>query len=434
MIWDKNECLSREEYEKIQTERLIDVVHRVYNHVPYYKNLFDQHGVKPEDIKSLKDVAKLPFTTKDALRDNYPYGLFAKPLKEIVRLHASSGTTGKPIVVGYTKKDLDTWSQLIARIVTQAGVTEDDVAQVAFSYGLFTGGFGLHYGLEKVGATVVPASVGNTEKQIMLMQDFGTTVLISTPSYALHMAEVAISMGIDPRKLPLRLGLFGGEPWTESMRKQIEKVWGIKATDNYGLSEVMGPGVAGECGQSPGMHISEDHFIVEIIDPNTGEVLPPGSEGEVVITSLTKEAFPVIRYRTKDISVIYNDPCPCGRTTARLRKISGRTDDMLIIRGVNVFPSQIESVLMEIDGIAPHYQLVITQKDFLDQLEIQVEVAEEKFTGSFKELELLEQTVREKIKTVLSLSAKIKLVEPRSLERTMGKARRIIDKRPKDFS
>ncbi|MGB9802500.1 phenylacetate--CoA ligase family protein [Desulfofundulus sp.] len=432
MIWDReHECMDREKLQSLQLERLKETLHRVYRQVPYYRRLFDAHGVGPGDLRTLEDIRKFPFTTKAALRDNYPYGLFAVPLKQVVRLHASSGTTGKPIVVGYTRKDLETWGELVARVVTQAGVTDEDVVQITFGYGLFTGAFGLHYGLERVGATIVPASVGNSEKQIMLMKDFGTTVLVGTPSYVLHLGETALSMGIDPASLKVRLGLFGAEAWSEEMRRELEKMWGMKATDNYGLSEVMGPGVAGECTVAPGLHIAEDHFLVEIIDPETGEVLDYGQEGEVVITALTKEAFPVIRYRTRDISVINPEPCPCGRTTARLRRIAGRTDDMLIISGVNVFPSQIESVLMEIEGISPHYQIVVDKKGYLDYLEVQVEMTEQTFTGSFRDLEAMEEKIRRRLQAVLSINPRVRLLEPHSIERSQGKAKRIIDRRPK---
>ncbi|AEF95487.1 Phenylacetate--CoA ligase [Desulfotomaculum nigrificans CO-1-SRB] len=430
MIWDvKHETMDREELHRLQTSRLQQTVANVYENVPYYRELFDQHGVKPGDIKTLEDVTKLPFTTKTALRDNYPFKMFAVPMKKVVRLHASSGTTGKPTVVGYTRQDLETWSELVARFVTAAGVTDEDVAQVSFGYGLFTGAFGLHYGLEKVGATVVPSSTGNTEKQIMLMQDFGTTVLIGTPSYALHIAEVAGGMGIDPKSLGLKIGLFGSEAWTESMRDELEKVWGLFATDNYGLSEVIGPGVAGECRERKGMHVSEDHFLIEIINPETGEPVPDGQEGELVITSLTKEALPIIRYRTRDITIKYSEPCACGRTTARLRKVTGRTDDMLIVSGVNVFPSQIEDVLLRIEGVAPHYQIILTKKGYLDAMEVQVEMTEDAFTGNWRDLEELERTVRARLHTVLSINPKVKLLEPRSIERSAGKAKRVIDLR-----
>lgn len=430
MIWDKTwECASRKAIEQIQLERLKATVSRVYEKVPYYRNVLDSIGVKPEDIRTLDDIRRLPFTTKDVLRDNYPFGLFAVPKSELLRLHASSGTTGKPTVVGYTRRDLETWSQLVARVVTQAGLTHADMAQVAFGYGLFTGAFGLHYGLEKVGVSVVPASVGNTERQIMLLQDFGATALISTPSYALYMTEVAEKMGIDPKKLNLKYGLFGSEACTHEMRQELEERWGILVTDNYGLSEVMGPGVSGECEFQNGMHIAEDHFIVEIIDPETGEPKDFGEEGEVVITTLTKEALPIIRYRTRDISAINPEPCRCGRTSMRMRKISGRTDDMLIIRGVNVFPSQIESVLVQSEGLTPNYMLVVTKNGYMDELEVQVEVTQEIFTDRFKELAALEEHIAHRLNTVLGITAKVQLVAPNSLERFEGKAKRIKDLR-----
>ncbi|MGQ9557655.1 MAG: phenylacetate--CoA ligase family protein [Desulfurispora sp.] len=431
MIWDpQHECMEREQMQALQLQRLQQVVARVYDRVPFYRQLFDERGVRPEDVRSLADLASLPFTTKDALRENYPYGLFAVPMQQIVRLHASSGTTGKPTVVGYTRADLHTWAELVARMVTQAGVTSGDIAQITFGYGLFTGAFGLHYGLEKVGAAIVPASVGNTEKQITLMQDFGTTVLVGTPSYALHLAEVARGMGVDPVALPVRLGLFGAEAWTEEMRRELEAAWGIKATDNYGLSEIIGPGVAGECGHCPGwMHISEDHFLAEVIDPHTGQPLGLEQEGELVITTLTKEALPLIRYRTKDITVLTAQPCACGRTTLRMRKVSGRSDDMLIVSGVNVFPSQIESVLMSIEGIAPHYQIILGKKGYLDYIEVQVELTEEAFTGQFRDLEELERRIKTRLQSVLSIGPRVRLLEPHSIERSQGKARRVIDLR-----
>jgi phenylacetate-CoA ligase len=428
VIWDKeHECISRHELERLQLERLKRTVQRVYSKVPHYRDKFDQYGLKPDDIKSLEDLQRLPFTTKDDLRDNYPFGLFTVSNKELVRVHASSGTTGRPVVVGYTQNDMNTWTDLTARMVTMAGVTSDDVAQVAFNYGLFTGGFGLHYGLERAGALVVPASGGNTERQLMLMQDFGTTTLISTPSYALYIAEVAEKMGIKLSSLKLRLGLFGGEPWTDEMRNEIENRLNIVATDNYGLSEVMGPGVAGECIHRCGHHIAEDHFIIETINPETGEVLPPGEEGELVFTSLTKEAFPVIRFRTKDISRINQEQCQCGRTTARMRKVTGRTDDMLIIRGVNVFPSQIESVLITIDGIGPHYQINVYRKDYLDELEVVVELVSPEVLEPYSKLEELEANIRHKLYSVLSINARIKIVQPGTLERTTGKSKRVFD-------
>ncbi len=431
MIWDaRYECMGREEMRSLQLSRLKEIVTRVYERVPFYRHLFEARGIKPSDLQKLEDICKFPFTVKTDLRDQYPYGMFAVPLKQVVRLHASSGTTGKPIVVGYTKKDLDTWSECIARMVTLAGVTDEDVAQVTFGYGLFTGAFGLHYGLERVGASVVPTSSGNSEKQIMLMQDFGTTVLVGTPSYCLHLSEVAVEMGVDTATLPLRLGLFGAEAWSEKMRAELERAWGIKASDNYGLSEVMGPGTSGECEYNNGMHIAEDHFLFEVIDPETGEPLDYGQEGEVVITTLTKEAIPLVRYRTRDISVLNTGPCACGRTTMRMRKVTGRTDDMLIISGTNVFPSQIESVLISIEGISPHYQIIVGKKGFLDYLEVQVELTQEMFTGQFRDLEVLEDRVRRRLSSVLSLTAKVRLLEPKSLERSMGKAKRVIDNRP----
>jgi phenylacetate-CoA ligase len=431
-IWDpRRECMDREELNFLQLERLKETLHRVYQRVPFYRRLFDERGVKPEDLKELRDLRNFPMTTKTALRDNYPYGLFAVPMREVIRLHASSGTTGKPIVVGYTRRDLETWSELIARIVTQAGVGDRDVVQVTFGYGLFTGAFGLHYGLEKVGATVIPSSVGNSEKQIMLMQDFGATALVGTPSYVLHLGETAKSMGIDPSGLGLRVGLFGAEAWSEKMRQELERMWGMKATDNYGLSEIIGPGVSGECEYTNGMHISEDHFLAEIIDPQTNEVLDYGQEGELVITTLTKEALPMIRYRTRDITRLEPEPCPCGRTTVRMRKVTGRTDDMLVISGVNLFPSQIESVLMEIDGVSPHYYIVAGTKNYLDYLEVHVEISEENFTGQYKDLEILENKIKRHLHRVLVLNPKVCLHEPHTIERSMGKAKRIIDKREK---
>ncbi len=430
VMWDKaQETMTRSQIEFLQLERLKTQVVRVYDNVPAYRAKMDAAGVKPKHIQTLKDLALLPFTVKDDLRTNYPFGLFAEPQENIVRLHASSGTTGKPIVVGYTKQDLDTWSDLLARVITMAGVTRHDTAQVSFSYGLFTGGFGLHYGLERVGATVVPISGGNTEKQLMLMQDFGSTVLIATPSYALYLGEKAEQMGIDTAKLKLRIGLFGSEPWTNELRNQIESKLHILATDNYGLSEVMGPGVAGECPWAQGLHINEDHFIVETIDSETGEVLPPGSKGELVFTSLTKEAFPVIRYRTKDISRINQERCVCGRTFARMEKVTGRADDMMIIRGVNVFPSQIESVLMKIPGIGTSYQINVYKKGSLDDLEVLVELGDNRLLDRYGELEELRRNIEGQLFNVLSIHARVKLVESQSLERTPGKAKRVFDYR-----
>lgn len=432
MIWDKTcECMERTALRQLQLKRLQDTVQRVYAKVPYYRQAFDEVGVKPEDIKHLEDVSKLPFTTKAALRDNYPYGLFAVPLKEVVRLHASSGTTGKPIVGGYTRNDLETWTNLVARVITQAGVGANDVTQICFGYGFFTGGFGLHYGMERVGATVVPASSGNTEKQINIIRDFGTTALVATPSYALYMAEVAKSMGVDPASLGVRTGLFGGEPCSENMAKEINARWGMKVTDNYGLTEVMGPGVAGECKEEPGQHISEDHFLAEIIDPETGVPLPYGQEGELVLTPLTREAFPVIRYRTRDISVLNPEPCKCGRTTVRMRKIKARTDDMLIIKGVNVFPTQVEAVLAEVEGTSPHFQMVVTKQGFLDAMEVRVEIRPEWFSDDYREIVGIANKIEKGLHRVIGLDAKITLVAPNSIERTTGKAKRVIDLRDK---
>ncbi|MDA8441740.1 MAG: phenylacetate--CoA ligase [Peptococcaceae bacterium] len=430
MIWDvKQECMQRSELEELQLSRLQELVKRVYERVPFYRHSFDAAGIDPASITSLEDLQRLPFTTKEDLRQNYPFQMFAADMDDVVRIHASSGTTGKPTVVGYTAQDLEVWTESVARMVTQAGITRRDRVQVCFGYGLFTGAFGLHYGLERAGAAVIPASTGNTQKQIMLMQDFGTTALVCTPSYALHLGEVALEMGVNPLDLPIRLGLFGAEPWTESMRSEIEHLWGIKATDNYGLSELIGPGVAGECECRTGMHISEDHFLVEVIDPDSGAVLPYGAEGELVFTTLTKDAFPVIRYRTKDISVLYPEKCACGRTTVRMRKVLGRTDDMLIIRGINVFPSQIETVLIGVEGASPHYQIIVDRQGHLDSLEVLVEVSSDNFSDKYKELALIQAKLQEQLRSILSISAKVRLVEPKTLERSVGKAQRVIDKR-----
>lgn len=429
MIWSEYEKLNRKQYQELQLERLKRTVERVYENVPFYRRKFDEIGVKPYHIKTLKDIQLLPFTTKDDLRDNYPYGFFTVPLSKVVRIHASSGTTGKPTVVGYTKHDMEVWSEAVARIVTAAGVKEHDIAQVAFGYGLFTGAFGLHQGLEKVGATVIPISSGNTEKQLMVMQDFGVTVLICTPSYALYMSEVANELNVDSANLKLRLGLFGAESSTVEMRREIEKKWGLFATENYGLSEIIGPGVSGECEYREGLHINEDHFYPEIINPDTGEVLEEGETGELVLTTITKEGMPLIRYRTRDITSLIYEPCKCGRTNVRMTSIKGRTDDMLIIRGVNVFPSQIESVLMGIEGIGPHYQIVVDKKGYLDDLEIHVELINGKLLERYAELEKLENKIKHRIYTVLGLNVRVKLVEPKTLERTTGKAKRVVDLR-----
>ena len=430
MIFDKKmECMDRGELRRLQGERLRDAVKRAYDHVPFYRRKLDEHGVKPEHIRSIDDIEKLPFTTKDDFRDNYPFGLFAVPLREIVRVHASSGTTGKPTVVGYTKEDVDVWAQTVARTLGCGGGTADDVLQVAYGYGLFTGGLGLHFGGEKLGATVVPMSGGNTKKQLMLMQDFGTTLLACTPSYSLQIAEEADAEGMDLKKLKLRVGYFGAEPWTEAMRKQIEQRLPLKAIDIYGLSEVMGPGVSSECLEQNGLHVFEDHYYPEIIDPATGKVLGPGEKGELVFTCLTKRSTPLLRYRTRDISLLSEDPCPCGRTIRRMQRVTGRTDDMLIIRGVNVFPSQIEHLLMKVEGVEPHYVIVVDKTGALDELEIKVEVSESLFSDEIKKLESLRKRIHEEVRSVLGITAKITLVEPRTIERGLGKAKRVIDVR-----
>lgn len=429
-IWEPHfECMPREELEQLQLERLQATINRAYKNVTCYRNKFNDLGIVPEDIRSLDDLSKLPFTTKEDLRLNYPYGMFAVPLREVVRIHSSSGTTGKPTVVGYTRNDIKTWSNLVARFMTAAGITHDDVVQIAFGYGLFTGAFGLHYGSELIGASVIPMSSGNTEKQIMIMQDYKSTALVSTPSYAITLADRMEKMGIDPKSLSLKVGLFGAEPWSEGMRREIEERLYLRATDNYGLSEVIGPGVAGECDQRSGMHLFEDSFFPEIIDPDTGEPLPPGSVGELVITTLTKEAFPMIRYRTRDITSLDYSPCACGRTLVRMKKTMGRSDDMLIIKGVNVFPSQIEEVLFAIEGCEPHYQLVVERQGALDVLEVRIEVTENIFFDEMKRQRSFLEMIEKKIDSVLGVGVTVKLVEPNSIPRHEGKALRVIDKR-----
>jgi len=427
MIYSERfECMKRDELRLVQGERLKDAVRRAYENVPFYRKKFDAHGVRPEHIRSLDDITKLPFTVKDDFRETYPFGLFAVPMRDIIRLHASSGTTGKPTVVGYTREDIDIWAESIARTLACGGGTPDDVLQVAYGYGLFTGGLGLHYGGEKLGAAVIPMSGGNTKKQIMLMQDFGTTLLACTPSYSLQIAEEAEADGIDLKKTTkLRTGYFGAEAWTEAMRKQIEQRLPLKAIDIYGLSEVMGPGIASECLEQDGLHVFEDHFYPEIINPETGETLGPGEKGELVFTCLTKRAIPLIRYRTRDISSLNEKQCPCGRTSRRMHRVSGRTDDMLIIRGINVFPSQIESVLMKVEGVEPHYLIVVDKTGTLAELEIKVEVSEQLFSDEIKKLEALQKRIFEEMRSVLSISAKITLVEPKSIERGLGKAKRV---------
>ncbi|MEW6182681.1 MAG: phenylacetate--CoA ligase [Bacillota bacterium] len=429
-MWNPEvECMHRDKLRELQLQRLKETVHRAYDKVPHYRQKFRETGLEPGDVKTLDDLTKLPFMVKNDLRDNYPFGLFAIPLQDIVRVHASSGTTGKPIVVGYTRKDITTWSEVMARTIGMVNTTRSDVVQVAYGYGLFTGGLGLHYGAEYLGATVIPISGGNTKRQIMLMQDFGTTVLCCTPSYALYIGEVFQESGIPRESLKLRAGLFGAEPWSDNMRREIEDKLRIDAVDIYGMSELIGPGVASECLAKDGLHICEDHFIPEIIDPETGKSLPPGQYGELVFTSITKEGFPVIRYRTRDISMLMEKPCSCGRTHVRMARITGRSDDMLIIRGVNVFPTQIESVLLSISQTEPHYLLVVDREKALDTLEVWIEVSEDLFRDEVKGLEDLERRIHNEIESVLGISVKIKLVEPKTIPRSEGKAKRVVDKR-----
>lgn len=430
MYWNQHyECLSREQLEEVQLTRLKKLVDRVFYNVPFYRSKFQEIGLEPSDITTLDDLKKLPFTTKQDLRDNYPFGMFAVPMSDIVRVHASSGTTGKPTVVGYTRADLNTWAEIVARALTCGGTSKESVIQIAYGYGLFTGGFGFHYGAERIGASVIPISGGNTQRQIMIMKDFGTTVLACTPSYAIYLAETLEKMGEDRSKFKLKYGIFGAESWSEKMRQELEKRLQIKAVDIYGLSEVIGPGVAIECEERKGLHIFEDHFIPEIIDPETGESLPFGEKGELVFTTLTKEGFPVLRYRTRDISMLTNEPCACGRTHVRMHKVMGRTDDMLVIRGVNVFPSQIEAAILETGGTEPHYLLIVDRVGSLDKLEIQIEVSADMFSDKVRGLEGLERKIKHNIESLLGISAKIKLVEPQSLPRSEGKAQRVIDRR-----
>lgn len=423
------ETMSRKQIEEIQLERLKYTVNYCYTNVPFYKKKLDDVGVTPDQIKTLDDIRRIPPTTKADLRDNYPFGLFAVPMKDIVRIHASSGTTGKPTVVGYTKHDLDMWSDCMARLCAAAGATSDDIVQISFGYGMFTGALGLHYGLEKLGCAVVPNSSGNTEKALMYMRDFKTTALVATPSYALYMAETAKSLEYPMSDYHLRLGLFGSEGCTPEMRTQIENGWGLFATDNYGMSELMGPGVSGECTERCGLHINEDYFLAEIVDPNTLEVLGEGETGEVLITTLTKEGIPLLRYRTRDISRIIYEPCKCGRTFARMDKIKGRSDDMLKIRGVNVFPSQIESVLVGMDNVSPHYQLIVRREGFADTLEIQVELSDTSLLESFGKIQELQNKIKHNIHTVLGIQCKVSIVEPNTIERFVGKAKRVVDLR-----
>ncbi len=428
--WDKEkECMPREYLEKLQLRRLQETVYRVYAFVPAYREKMEQAGVKPEDIRKIEDLNILPFTTKQDLRDNYPFGLFAVPMSDVVRIHSSSGTTGKPTVVGYTSKDIDTWAELMARALYSAGASRYSVIQNSYGYGLFTGGLGAHYGAEKIGASVIPTSGGNTKRQIMLMQDFGSSILTCTPSYALFMHEVMLEMGIKPSDLKLKAGVFGAEPWSENMRREIESKLEIDAYDIYGLSEIIGPGVAIECPIKNGLHIAEDHFIAEIIDPETCEVLPDSAPGELVLTTVTKEALPIIRYRTRDLSTLNRSVCECGRTHTRMAKVLGRSDDMVIIRGVNVFPSMVESVLLNIPGVEPHYLLVVDRRGNLDELEVHVEVSESVFSDEVRKMENLGLQIGKELESALGIAVRVRLVEPKTLERSEGKAKRVIDKR-----
>lgn len=430
MIWnEKMECATRAEMDAIQSERLIQTVKRIYHSNESYRKKMQDKGLVPGDIKNISDISKLPFTIKSDLRDNYPFGMFTAPMSEIVRVHASSGTTGKPTVVGYTRNDLQMWAEVVTRSLAMAGVHKKDIVQVAYGYGLFTGGLGLHYGTENLGATVIPISGGNTDKQILLMQDFGTTVIACTPSYALYLAEVMKEMSVSPEELKLRIGIFGAEPWSENMRKEIEAKLKIKAIDIYGLSEVIGPGVSCECEYQCGMHVMEDHFIPEIIDPETLEPVKPREMGELVFSTVTKEGMPILRYRTRDLTRLIYDKCACGRTLVRMEKCLGRTDDMLIIRGVNVFPSQIETVLLEMSETEPHYLLIIDREETLDVVNLMVEVQEQFFSDEIKQLEALRKKITDKIQSTLGISVRVKLVEPKTIERTAGKTKRVIDNR-----
>jgi phenylacetate-CoA ligase len=429
MFFQKDlETMGRKEIEALQLERLKHTVRYAYDNVAFYQKRLDEAKINVDKIRTLKDIEYLPFTTKDDLKDNYPFGMFARPKKEIVRIHGSSGTTGKPTLVGYTKNDMDTWSDLIARLCCSVGVTDEDVAQIAFGYGLFTGGFGLHQGLEKLGAMVVPLSSGNSARQLMLMQDLGTTVLVSTPSYAIYLSEMIKDAG-NRDAYRLRVGLFGGEGCSPEIRDQIEKNMGIIATDNYGMSELIGPGVSGECIFRDGLHLAEDHFLPEIIDSDTCQAKEKGETGELVVTSLTKEAFPIIRYRTKDITKLNYEPCKCGRTHVRMDKIMGRSDDMLIIKGVNVFPSQIESAIAGMQEVGPHYMLFVRREGIMDSLEVQIELTDGSVLDSYQKLQKIEGNIKSRLHSVLGLNAKVRLVEPRSLQRFEGKAKRVVDLR-----
>lgn len=430
MYWNQPiETMEAEHMADLQRHRLRDLLDRIYRQVPFYRSRLQEAGILPEDIRTLEDISKLPFIYKQDMRDNYPYGLFAVPVSEIVRIHASSGTTGKPTVVGYTRRDVGIWAEVMARSLTGAGVTRQSFVQVSYGYGLFTGGLGAHYGAELIGASVIPTSSGNTSRQIMLLKDFGTTAIACTPSYALYIAETMREMGLTPDDIKLKVGIFGAEPWSENMRTKIEEQLGIKALDIYGLSEIIGPGVACECLAQDGLHINEDHFYPEIINPVTGEVLPEGETGELVLTTLTKEGMPMLRYRTRDLTSLTRKPCSCGRTLVRMSKVLGRSDDMLIIRGVNVFPSQVESVLLNIGEVSPHYQLIVEREDNLDKLTILVEVTENMFSDEVRGLETLERKLKADLASVLNISATVRLVGAKTIERSEGKAKRVIDKR-----
>ncbi len=432
MIWDRrHECMPREEIEQLQLERLQSTLNRVYRNVSFYKSRFDRLKISPDDIQTMNDLTRFPLTAKEDLRESYPYGMFALTLRDVVRIHASSGVMGKSAVTGYTRNDLQHWSQLTARVLTAGGVTKDDVVQITFKYGLFTGAFGLHYGAELIGASVIPMSTGNTGKQVMIMQDYKTTALVGTPSYALFLGRSLEKQGINPKSLSLKLGLFGGEPWSEPMRKEIEESLLLSATDNYGVSEVMGPGVAAECEGKNGLHIYEDHFIPEIIDPQTLQTLPPGAEGELVLTTLNKEAFPVVRYRTRDITSLDFSPCPCGRTLARMKKVLRRSDDILFIKGIKVFPAQVEAILAEAEGVEPHYQLIADRIEGADSLELKVEVTEEVFSDEIKSLQNIAAKIEGRLREIVGVSAKVKLVAPESLRSANGKIQKVVDRRRK---
>jgi len=432
MIWNKEiECMSRIEMHALQSERLKHLVNHVYDNVTFYHNRMDEMQIKPSDIQSIDDIVKLPFTYKNDLRDNYPFDFFAVPMKDIVRVHASSGTTGKPTTVGYTKNDIENWREVVARCLTMAGIAADDIMQVSYGYGLFTGGLGVHYGAETIGCSVIPISGGNTRRQLQLMSDFGSTVLACTPSYALHLADALAENGYSLDQMKLKIGVFGAEPWTENMRLELEKKWGINAFDIYGLSEIMGPGVANDCIHHAGLHVHEDHFFPEIVHPDTKLPLPDREEGELVFTTLTKEGIPLLRYNTRDLSTLNRETCECGRTTVRMKKITGRSDDMLIIRGVNLFPSQIEHVLLEMGETSAHYMLYVDRENNLDTLELKVEMDESKLTDTIRDLQNLSHKISHALNSAIGLSVKVTLVEPKTIARSEGKAVRVIDNRKK---